>query len=55
MKKQQLEKRIRDCENKLLKINNWEYSHLRYPENIKILLQTIIIVSEEKLFNLSLS
>ena len=55
MYKNELEKRIRDCENKLIKINNWEYPHLRYPDNIKILLQTIIIVSEEKLFNLSLS
>ena len=51
--KQNLESRIRDCENKLQRINNGEYK-LRCPDNVKTLLGYIILDCETKLFNLSL-
>lgn len=55
MYKQQLEKRIRDCDNKILKINNWEYPHLRHPEDIKKTLLATILHCEEKIFTISLT
>jgi len=54
MYKQQLEKRIRDCDIKIQNINSGNYPHLRNPEHIKKTLLCAIMYCEEKLFNLSL-
>lgn len=54
MYKQQLEKRIRDCDVKILRINNGDYPNLRYPEHIKKTLLATILHCEEKIFTLSI-
>ena len=55
MTKQQLEKRMNNADNQIIKINNWEYPHLRRTEDIKKTLLATILHCEEKIFTLSLT
>lgn len=53
MTKQQLEKRMNNADNQIIKINNWEYPHLRRTEDVKRNYLCIIMYCQEQIFALS--
>lgn len=55
MTKQQLEKRMNNADNQIIKINNWEYPHLRRTEDVKRNYLCVIMYCQEQIFTISLT